>query len=422
MKSTLLLLYTGVVASVTAESIMYGISMTSALVTIDLKSGAMKEVTREHPSELEAQELSAIDSKRSKYYTMGVNKTTGDVDLCIWSLTTGFKEQTIKLPFKSSPLVGVGEALDVDPVDGTIILMGHDPSRDEHHCVYKVDPINFNLTFVADLFGDITVDVLGGSTSYDYDNKVWYGMTAVNTNTSAPKPVPEVLFQAVAIETGKVTNLSKSISMAGLAYDSQTRRMYGTIVMQTDTGLPLPPSSAAVSIRPRKAAAREHATAVTAMVPANAFTRSLAYFETDKRDKLVAIKALSLCGAVGDIHTLDTSKRIHYSLLMGAPKPGTPYVPTDFCATHKEPCAMGSSCCMLQGSTSGGYCFAKSNCSQIPAEGADPLAVPAYIVGVSIDDGSEVSRTAICSLEPSNKTVDAQCPWSIEVDSPDGAQ
>ena len=114
------------IAFTAAESQMFGLSQKSALVKIDTKTGKMTEVTKEHLTELDAQELSAIDSKRGKYYSMGVNSTTGNVNLCVWSLTSGYKEQTIKLPFLL-PFVGVGEALDVDPVDGTIILMGHDP-------------------------------------------------------------------------------------------------------------------------------------------------------------------------------------------------------------------------------------------------------------------------------------------------------
>ena len=407
------------VALTAAESQMFGLSQKSALVKIDTKTGKMTEVTKEHPTELDAQELSAIDSKRGKYYSMGVNSTTGNVNLCVWSLTSGYKEQTIKLPFKSSPFVGVGEALDVDPVDGTIILMGHDPTRGNQHCVYTADPVNFKLTAVADLGGTMTTDLLGGSTAYDHDKKVWYGMTAVNGNSSAPKPQPEVLFQAVELQTGKVTNLSSSLMMAGLAYDSQTHRIYGTIVAESATGKALPPSSAVVAAHaaPRgvyTGVSRERAAAAAA----GGIVRSLAYFDAEKRDKIVTVKALSLAGTIGDVHTIDASKRIHYTLLIGKGTPGTPYVASDFCSKHHETCPSGSSCCTLQNSTTGGYCFAAPSCSSIPPEGGDPLAAPAYILGVRLDDGTEVTKTPICSLEPSAKTVNASCPWSIEVDSP----
>ena len=44
---------------------MYGVSMKSSLVTIDMTSGKMTELGTEHSEELEAQELSAIDAKRA---------------------------------------------------------------------------------------------------------------------------------------------------------------------------------------------------------------------------------------------------------------------------------------------------------------------------------------------------------------------
>jgi hypothetical protein len=302
MFACLLLASAGVVAAIEAPaSIMYGLSMKSALVTIDTTTGKMKDVTKDHPTELEAQELSAIDSKRQKYYSMGVNASSSKVNLCVWSLTTGFKEQSIKIPFQSSPLVGVGEALDVDPIDGTIIIMGHDPTRGDHHCVYTVDPVTFKLTFVADLLGSIHLDLLGGSTGYDHDNKVAYVVTAVNKNASAPKPVPEILFQAVELGTGKVTNVSSSLMMSGLAYDSQTHRMYGTVVTEATTGKLLPPSVGHIPSRTPPRGVYTGAVRERAAVKASdgTYVRSLAYFETEKRDKVVPVKALSLTGSIG---------------------------------------------------------------------------------------------------------------------------
>ena len=63
-----------------------------------------------------------------------------------------------------------------------------------------------------------------------------------------------------------------------------------------------------------------------------------------------------------------------------------------------------------------GYCFAVSSCDEIPSSGGDPYKVKDYLVGMSLDTGKVVSETPICSLEPSkNATVDAPCPWSVEV-------
>ena len=97
------------VSTAAADAIMYGLSQQSALVSIDLKTGEMSALTPEHGEELEAQELSAIDTLRARYYSMGLNRSTGAVNLCVWSLRTGHKEQSVVLPFESSAFVGVGE-------------------------------------------------------------------------------------------------------------------------------------------------------------------------------------------------------------------------------------------------------------------------------------------------------------------------
>ena len=157
------------------------------------------------PSELEAQELSAIDSARGLYYILGLNKTSGGPNLVSIDVSTGKISKSKPVPFTSSVFVGVGQNLDVDPIDGTIILMGHDPAHDNHHCVYTgelprgsnsgpsplpppassdspttagvllracaADPETFEVTYVADLGGTLTMDLLGTYTFFDSDEK-----------------------------------------------------------------------------------------------------------------------------------------------------------------------------------------------------------------------------------------------------------
>ena len=94
---------------------MYGVSMKSSLVTIDMTSGRMTELGTEHSEELEAQELSAIDAKRGRYYTMGVDTTnqTNTVVMVVWNLADGKISKKVALPFAGEPFVGIGEAIDV---------------------------------------------------------------------------------------------------------------------------------------------------------------------------------------------------------------------------------------------------------------------------------------------------------------------
>ena len=94
---------------------MYGVSMKSSLVTIDMTSGKMTELGTEHSEELEAQELSAIDAKRGRYYTMGVDTTnqTNTVVMVFWNLADGKISKKVALPFAGEPFVGIGEAIDL---------------------------------------------------------------------------------------------------------------------------------------------------------------------------------------------------------------------------------------------------------------------------------------------------------------------
>ena len=55
--------------ALSSTSTMYGIDGNTSLVSIGLQSGKMTELSAEHHEELDAQELSAIDVKRQRYYT-----------------------------------------------------------------------------------------------------------------------------------------------------------------------------------------------------------------------------------------------------------------------------------------------------------------------------------------------------------------
>lgn len=90
---------------------MYGISVDSALLSIDMTSGKMSNLTVPNQGILESQEESALDGARSRYYTLNVDKATGKIELIVWSTAAGHRVQTVPLPFRSSALVGVGEMI-----------------------------------------------------------------------------------------------------------------------------------------------------------------------------------------------------------------------------------------------------------------------------------------------------------------------
>ena len=167
----------------------------------------------------------------------------------------------------------------------------------------------------------------------------------------------------------------------------------------------------------------------------NDVVRKLAYFETASPDQLVPSWPLPLVGTIGDVHTFDMASRVHYTLLLGKADM-KPYLASDYCATMGKPCAEGTSCCCDSAAppdvTSAALartlgadppaecanpyaiCYSVTDCSQIPPD-ASFIDVPAYIVGIQLDDGTVTTQTPICSLMPSNHTVPVACPWSIEV-------
>ena len=397
---------------------MYGVSMKSSLVTIDMTSGKMTELGTEHSEELEAQELSAIDAKRGRYYTMGVDTTnqTNTVVMVVWNLADGKISKKVALPFAGEPFVGIGEAIDVDPTDGTIIVMGTTAARSGHpRCTRSTRPRTADL--VADLGGSMKADGMGTTTTYDYDEKVVYLVTAVMNNSATP-PAPYFKHSAVSIKDGSVDDLPTP-HHAGRGVRLEDERVYGTAVAAGPGG----GGAWAARVDPRTK---------RAPLGGGKAERRLSYFETSTRDKLVSVgDKYSLTMSIGDLHAFDASRRVHYTLLMDNVN-ATPYRPTDYCKAHGAPCATNSSCCCgptaaappaaaIAGHAAAcadpyGYCFAVDDCSQMIAGGADPLAVAAYLYGVELETGKLFGKKVpLCSMEPGPKTNPQQCPWSIEL-------
>ena len=403
-------------ASTSASAgVLYGTSPRAALLSINLTDGLMTNLTVEHPNVLQAQGLSAIDTRLSRLYTVGVDKQSLSVILIVYGLSTGNRVRTVVLPFESTAIVGLGEAIEVDPLDGTLVLMGHDPTRGGHHAVYTADPQTFALSFVADLGGDNRTDLFFTSSAYDHDAKMYYVGVAFNSSITHK---PTSRFDAVHIPTGQVEQVNTTLMMSSLVYDSPTKRIYGTHVQRSRNGAQrggpkwegLPPWEARV--------AAPYMSAPMASEDAAQYRRSLAFFDTARRTAITDVAPLELTTQVGQMHAFDRAMRVHYPILLGKlpPNASLPYEHTDFCADHNEACPTGSSCCCeppCRDKERYGYCYAVDSCAEVPPPG-DPLHVPAYIYGVHLDSGARACKTKLCSLEPSAATVPAQCPWSLE--------
>lgn len=363
--------------SAAAATPMHGISQLGSLISIDTVTGNLTQLTPPMKDEAWSQQLAAVDVKRGWFYTAGFNRTSAACNLLVWDLKKGVLSRTVALPFRTSALVGVGQSMDVDPKTGTLVMMGHDPSSG-HHIVYTADPSSFAFTKIADLGGGMHVDSMDASTALDSDLKQVYVLVTVNDTVTKRA---NTSWYAVPLGGGRAERLPLADYMTDMAYDSKTKRMYGTSW--------------------------------------NAGVRTLAYFDTANRaqGKLVTVSKLELAVQNGNLRTFDSAARVLYSVLQGAAK-RVPYVPTDFCKAH-WPCASGSSCCSNPADKSAGKgygtCFAVDDCSKLsscdPKQPAcNPLTNVVYLVGVNIDTGKTVSKAPLCALDSPNLP---RCPWSI---------
>lgn len=297
--------------------------------------------------------------------------------------------------------------------------MGHDKARGGKHAVYRGDPETFTFAWVADLGGDMHTDIMGCYTAYDHDAKALYVAVAHN-DTSTGKPVS--VFNAVDIRTGAARALDSALLMASMAYDGKTRRVYGTTVALKGEGR-------ATSTADERLAALWAGSAKEAPLAGSVdYVRSLAYFPTARPAQLTTVSVVGTnVGSWGNLHTFDGEARVLHLLLSGHVDIAT-FVHTSYCEASHEPCPKGASCCCdplkkdapeggcgPAGAADGyGICYAVDECSKV-RDSDDPFSVPVSVVSVALEGGKQLAKVPVCAALPSNATVDAACPWSIEV-------
>jgi len=130
--------------------------------------------------------------------------------------------------------VGLGQALAVDPTDGTVIIQAHSQGKIGMHVILTADPARgYNCTYVATLGGEITVDGMGISSAYDHDQKVFYtgiGKKDGYQSTGAAYFAVDMAYPPASTTGSRVHQLDDSLMMSHLSYDSATQRVYGTAV------------------------------------------------------------------------------------------------------------------------------------------------------------------------------------------------
>jgi len=145
------------------EGTLYGL-VDSGLVSISISNGTCTPIGTIPSSELQAQQLSAVDGTRGLMYIVGFNATSEQPNLVSLWLSNGTIASTVPLNFYEEDFVGVGQALAVD-ASGRLIL-GAQRSANGPHLVGYVDPTSGNFTQVASLSPTLQ-DSLGEVVAYD---------------------------------------------------------------------------------------------------------------------------------------------------------------------------------------------------------------------------------------------------------------
>ena len=181
-------------AAIAAPRGLYGL-VDDGLVLVYTTSGACAPVgARLDPNELQAQQLSVVDSARGIYYLVGFNATTSLPNIVGLWLANGTVASSARLDLAEPDFVGVGQALLIDSV-GRLILGGQRAASNAHLLGY-VDPATGAFTLVASLSPTLG-DALGAVNAYDPT------LDAVLVQFTSPTGADELV--VVAMATGNVT-------------------------------------------------------------------------------------------------------------------------------------------------------------------------------------------------------------------------
>ena len=178
----------------------------------------------EERSALTAQGLGAIDRKHGIVYVISFNGTNSDPYLLGFDSAHGNVVVEVALPFEDLVFVGLGQALDVDPLTGDVIAIGQSKVVHMHHEVVRVDFKTKHVTTLTTVkFEATNIAILGGqANTLDYKNQVEYMTLPLNQSG-------KILIDIVAIDlkTGKVTKFLQQNPATGqiilsMDYDEAT--------------------------------------------------------------------------------------------------------------------------------------------------------------------------------------------------------
>jgi hypothetical protein len=374
--------------------------------TINEVTGEQVKDTLEVPYEALCQGLSAMDSAHGIAYVIGYNRTDRKPNLVGLDTKSGKVAVDLELPFAEAGMVGVGQAIDVDPTTGDVIAIGQasgaTASALGHHYAVRVDFKTKAIMTVANISRDVpsmgVLNGLGGGNTLDYTRNAEYINLAVNQSGQTV-----VATVRIDLKTGATTIAGKPDGnvLWGLHFDAKSDRIFGF-----GPSIAPPPNGTVVSSpkRPPTVAALQTALAAKPI-------HTLAYLNAADG----ASTPLKIVGGIpgyfileGAVVTVDPVARRFYTLLQ--PVQNIPsWVPSTDCAKGRFPCATGTTCCEDPASKSkAGACYKVTDCGSIHDGSGVNMTLPLQLVGVDLATAAVTTHPDLCTLGKSD------CPFNID--------
>ena len=181
-------------------------------------------------NEAQCQGLSAIDRKHGIVYIVGYNQSVTAPNLIGFDQATGAVTVDLPLPFTELPFVGLGQAVDVDPATGDVIVTGQVAALGLHHATYRIDFASKKLYKVATLGGEATNTMLLGCQASTLDDQQMVQYVTLPVNNTQTNRI-EVHLYRIDLKSGSVTHsamdASKGQMLTSLDFDSQSGKLVG---------------------------------------------------------------------------------------------------------------------------------------------------------------------------------------------------
>jgi hypothetical protein len=330
----------------------------------------------EVPYEAVSGGLSAMDAAHGIAYVIGYNLTDHKPNLVGIDTKSGKVAVDLELPFGEAGLVGIGQALDVDPTTGDVIAIGQASNAAgtlKHHYVIRIDFKTKAVMTVANISKDVpsigVLNGMGGGNTLDYTRNVEYINLAVNKSGGA-----DVATIRIDLKTGTSTiagNSTQDSMMNGLHFDAKSDRIYGF-----GKSIAPPPNGT----KP-----------IHTLAYLNAADGASAPFKV-----IGGIPGYFLLEAA--VVTVDPVARRFYTLLQPVQaNPG--WAPSTDCAKGPFPCATGTTCCEDPASKAkAGACYKVTDCSHIHNGGGINTTLPFQLVGIDLETAAVTTHPDLCTI------------------------